>query len=290
MEIKELKPNFERIIHILNIPESHLKKSHPSKIWESITNGVTYYDINHVNDLKSLLEEFNIEAFYSDITFFALSHVRREKELSGIKEWHNLVKGKDEDLLYTLKFLYDNDIQNVKIDLKNKKYNQSTSINNHELIQVIKKALLDYFIETDYYFEQGFSRPEEIKDWGEYINFIILEKECYSAKKGRKSKYPLAGRLIDSLQKYLQEYTEIKAEEGTTISRRQASFIYNLLNIFDLIHDKLAFEEDNIRHILTKYREKQSKKKATNVEKAMNEYSEYSESMKAKIKKINKNK
>ncbi len=290
METNDLKPDFERIIQIMNLPESIAKK-YLSERWEGIIKGRIPYAEKDIQELKALLEEFNLESCYNDFLFLANENQRLNKGITELKETASKFHGKQDELLYALKFLFNNDTENIILDLKEKIHINKTSISNQILIQVIKKALLEYFIETDIYIEQGFSKIEEIEDWGRYFDFILLEKECYSVKKGRRSKHSLAGKTIDYLQKYLQEYSEIKAEKGTSISRRQASFIYKFLNIFEIIPDKLAWEEDNIRHILTKYREKQSKKNpAPNIEKAIKEYSEYSEGMKAKIKKINKNK
>ena len=72
----------------------------------------------------------------------------------------------------------------------------------------------------------------------------------------------MTGWPIDALQVYLQEFTEMKADEGIPISRIQASFIYKFLKIFNLIPDNYGWQEDNIRHILNKFRDKRAKRKS----------------------------
>ena len=114
---------------------------------------------------------------------------------------------------------------------------------------------------NDIYFKVGFSNAEKIQDWGNYLGMVIAEKNIF-LRKGRPKKHIFTGNYIDALQRYLQRYTDLKAEEETSISRSQASFIYKYLNLWGLIPDNLNWEEDNIRHILDKFRarKKQSQK------------------------------
>jgi hypothetical protein len=260
MEINDLKPDFEKIACALNFDESIKKQL--SLTWESMEKGEIPYEVKDNINLKALLEEFNLESFYNDFLFLAYYIKGINAPQEDIREKLELISKKNDELVFALKILLAYKENALKIDIKHKKENISTSITSNKLIQVIKESLLEYFSKTPLFFQQGIAEMGEKREsqdwkeyWKEYIDFIISEKQKVASKKGRKKQIPLMPIYIIELQRYLQEYTEIKAEEGISISRRQSLFIFKFLSLIGIIqYDKLYWKEDNIRLILTKFR------------------------------------
>lgn len=286
MEIKDLKPDFERIAFALDLNAS-VAPVFIDKYWQGISKGEIPYNLKDNESFKAFLNEHSLQAFYNDLLFLAFQFLRKNKTSVKFKEQVERLSGRDKELLESLKFLYDN-FKSLKIVIKHKTENLSTSINNKQLIFEVRKALTEYYMMNDIYFKLGFSKEEKILDWGIYLGMVIAEKNIYS-RKGRPKKHIFTGSYIDALQTYLQGFTELKAEEGTSISRSQASFIYKFLNLLGLIPDNLSWEEDNIRHILDKFRirKKQSQKLQKSVQGIKNEINaELKKQLKAK--KINK--
>lgn len=286
MNIQDLKPDFERIAFALDLNAS---ASHVfiDKYWHGISQGEIPYNLKDNESFMALLKEHSLQVYYNDLLFLAFQFLRRNNTSIKFEEQRERFSGLKKELLNSLKFLYDYD-KSIKIVIKHKTENLSASVNNKQLIFIIRKALTEYFMMNDIAFKGGFSKEENIKDWGYYLGLVIAEKNLYS-KKGRPKKHIFTGNYIDALQKYLQEFTELKAEEVTSISRSQASFIYKFLNLFGLIPDNLSWEEDNIRHILDRFREKKklSQKLQKKVQGIKNEINAELEKQ-LKAKKINK--
>lgn len=261
MDIKDLKPDFERIAIALDLNAS-VAPFFIDKYWNGISKGEIPYNIKDNESFKAFLNENSLQAFYNDLLFLAFQFLRRNKTSEKLKEQKERLSGRDMELLESLKFLYDN-FKSLKIVIKHKTENLNKSINNKQLIFEIRKALTEYYMMNDIYFKAGFSKEENIKDWGYYLGLVIAEKNIFS-RKGRPKKHIFTGSYIDALQTYLQEFTELKAEEGTSISRSQASFIYKFLNQWGLIPENLSWEEDNIRHILDKFRAKKKQAQKLN--------------------------
>lgn len=259
MEIQDLKPDFERIAFALDLNAS-TAPFFIDKYWQGISKGEIPYNIKDNESFKVFLNEHSFQALYNDLLFLAFQFLRKNKTLVKLKEQSERLSGRDKELHESLKFLYDN-FKSLKIVIKHKTENLSTSINNKQIIFEVRKALTEYYIMNDIYFKVGFSNAEKIQDWGNYLGMVIAEKNIF-LRKGRPKKHIFTGNYIDALQRYLQRYTDLKAEEETSISRSQASFIYKYLNLWGLIPDNLNWEEDNIRHILDKFRarKKQSQK------------------------------
>jgi len=292
--IKELMPNLERLESLLDV-KSNLVKSpfNLYSIWHDIEAEKVAYEVRDNIKLKSLLEENNLESQRNDLLFLAHTYLGIVKGWKEIKDTWKPIIGKGDELLNALKFFYDNDSGKIKIDIKHLTFNKSTSIRNQLLLNVIKEALLHYFIETDSFFEFGLADPAEIKDWGKYIDFVISEEglqESQIKKKGRKKKHQQTGRMIDWLQKYLQEFTNIKAEENIPIARSQALFIYEFLAAINVLPEESFWKEDTIRHILLKERKKISRRKPVYMKELEDEYIEKKRRIKSKIKEINKKK
>jgi len=298
MDIKDLKPDFERIASIYSFvaitgipfPErtNFFLRSY-EKEWQSILKGETSYEIKDNINLKKLIEDFSLMDNYNDFLFLAFRFSKQEKLGEGLKRYMKLLTGKKKELLHALDLFYMNELDEIKIVLKHRIKNLSISINNQILLEKIREALLDEYIKTDSYFTQGIVKPEEINDWGKYIHIQVLENETIPSKKGRK-RMPSQGSKIEILQMYIQLFTDFKASNENTISRKQASFIFKFLSELKMMPDNLTWQEDNIRHYLTKFRELKESGKFYDYKIALDEYAKYYKKMRTKLMKINKNK
>ena len=253
MDIKDLKPDYERIAFALDLDAS-FAPIFIDKYWQGISKGEIPYNVKDNESFKAFLNEHSFQALYNDLLFLAFRFLEKNKTSLKYKKHFERLSGRDKELLVSLKFLYDN-FESLKIVLKHKTEIKSSTINDNQLIFVIRKALTEYYMMNDIYFKLGYIKAERIKDWGNYLGLVFAEKNIYS-NQGRPKKHIHTGLYIDALQRYLQGYTELKAEEGTSISRSQASFISKYLNVLGLFPENLSWEEDNIRHILDKYRAK----------------------------------
>jgi len=298
MDIKDLKPDFERIASLYSIIvitdfPFHERRNfflrNYQREWQSILNGETPYEVKDNSNLKNLIADFSLDKYYSDLLFLAFRFTKSEKGREDFKRFMKLMPGKKKELLQALDLFYMNELDKIKLVLKHRIKNLSASINNQILLRIIKEALLDEYINTDTYFMEGIVKPEEINDWGKYIHIQVLENETIPSKKGRKRK-PSQGNNIDTLQMYLQLFTALKASNENTISRKQASFIFKFLLELKLMPDNLTWQEDNIRHILNRFRELKESGKPYDYKIALDEYAKYQKRMRTKLMKINKNK
>lgn len=288
MNLEDLKPDFEKIKVAMQIPESHSKFLYDQ--WDGIISGKYSYDIKNNIKLITLLKENNLESFHYDFLFLAFRCRWIKASWDELKISHSKISGQHEEFNQVLEFLSRYDLTDIKIDVKHRAENLSASIRHRTTIGIIFDALVEYFLKHDSFIEQGFLQPEEIQDLGKYLKFVIEEEKVenkHIKKLGRKRKHGSTAIMINFLQNYLQNYTFLKAVEGISISRGQSTFIYKFLSILDIIPDNLTWEEDNIRHILTKHRANKALKKPINMDESMDEYYAYAETMKAKIKNIN---
>ena len=283
MDINRLKPDFKKIsfaLGITNITDASVSESPDffirslRKDWNAVVKGEIPYETKDNVNFKSLIAEFSLKPHYNDLLFLAFLFVKRTHGANQLREFIRSVPVRKKELLYALRFLYENELKDVRVILRRKTKNISTPVNNLLLVNVIRKALLEEFIENDIDFQQGFMNPETVKDWGEYFNLVIIEEEAKEENKGSKKK-PAHGSYIDILQSYLQEYTEMKADKEFLVSHEQASFMFKFLSTLGLITDKQAWEEDNIRQILTNYRELKMKKFPFDYKQFMLEYSQF---------------
>ena len=287
MNLNDFKPDFEKIIDTLEFPQSSSKYIYSD--WDKIIKGDISYNIAENTKLISLLKEFNFESSRNDFIYLAFRSLRLNAGWHDLKSFKNKYSSKREELNNVLQFLISFDTAEIKIDFKHTRKNITTSIKNEILIQAIFESLAEYFIKNDYYIEQGFAEPEEIKDLSKYLNFVIEEQKLSDPvviKHGRKKKHGRTAMIIDNLQKYLQRYTHLKAEEGISVSRRQSIFIYKFLIVLDIIPDNLSWQADNIRLILNKYRSNKAQVKPINMIKSIEEYEIYAKDMKSKIKNL----
>lgn len=287
------KPDFERIIKALKLKESHKDKLKAD--WEEIQQGGDSYKFIRKPDkakLKELLEENNLSEMFQDFFFLAcLFKLDNEAMKIAIPHGEEESKGWGE-LLSSLKMLLNN-ASEVEIQIKHKNLNEKASIQSNKLISIISQSLLSHYIENDIYFLMGWVNPEDIEDWGEYISFIITERECQQKKKGRKKEHLLSGKIIDILQRYLQDNTEIRAEKGKHYSRQQGKFIYKFLDKIDYFPEELFWKEDNIRHHLESFRKKQKQNSKTikaKLKESARIIHSKKEEIQSNLKDINKNK
>jgi len=283
MDINRLKPDFKKIsfaLGITNITDASVSENPDffirplRKDWNAVVKGEIPYEIKDNVNFKSLIAEFSLKPHYNDLLFLAFLFVKRTHAANQLREFIRSVPVRKKELLYALRFLYENELKEVRVIFRRKTKNMSTPVNNLLLVNVIRKALLEEFIENDIDFQQGFVNPETVKDWGEYFNLVIIEEEAKEENKESKKK-PAPGSYIDILQSYLQEYTEIKADKEMLVSHEQASFMFKFLSTLGLITDKQAWEEEKIRQILTKYRELKMKKFPFDYKQFMLEYSQF---------------
>jgi len=211
-------------------------------------------------NLEALLSDFNLEAFRED--FKALDSIIQALQKDFIQHSGFLMELKEasasklKELIQALQFF--NQKRQIKATFKDMQKLKSVTIQNQDLINIILEALIRQLFNhlANYQIK---IQPEEIQDWGQFLSW--LEEESNPSKKGRPEKEMISGFLIDLLQKYLQRHTEIKADLGIELSRRQASFIGQYLSSIGIIEaDNLAWLEDNIRHTFNNFSRKAKSK------------------------------
>jgi hypothetical protein len=283
MDINRLKPDFKKIsfaLGINNVTDASVSENPDfftrslRKDWNAVVKGEVTYELKDNVIFKSLITEYSLKTHYNDLLFLAFLFVKRSHKADELREFIRSVPVRKKELLYALKFLYENELKDIRVIFRRKTKNISTPIDNLLLVNVIRKALLEEYIENDIDFQQGFMDPEAIRDWDEYFNLVIIEEEAKEENKESKKK-PAPGSYIDILQSYLQEYTDMKADKEVLVSHEQASFMFKYLSTLGLIKDKEPWDEDNIRQMLTKYRELKMKKFPFDYKQFMLEYSQF---------------
>ena len=258
------KPNFERIAEtVISEWASGNSKAHDSVInswieklqkeWESIEKGKISYPDNQL--LEDLLNEYHLEAYLPDFKFmgYLFSHwAEAMKILNSIPTKNRFTKLTFE-LIQALHFLMENN--QVEIQIKSKKLKGGISIQDSDLIQIIQQSLFEFYKEHKFIDSPG-NNQEEISDWGEHIEKAFNEIKAKISKKGRKKGNFQIKRITFYLWKYLQDNTEIKAEEGAESSREQSRFIFRFLEIYGIIDNPdFSRKEDNISYYLKAYKE-----------------------------------
>jgi len=241
--------------------------------------GIPAEQIEMKNNIKALLEEYNLQAFLANFLVFAEKFINMKLGWQEFEKDMNLISTKHDELISALNLLLKNPNE-IRIDIKHTRIKEAVSIRNPYLIQIIKAALILEYQHIDLFIEEGLVQPEEISDWAKYLDFAIVEGKALNPLKhqGRKMKHGKTTIMIYSLQKFLQE--------NSYISRKQALFIYKFLTIIKIIPDNLAWKEDNIRHLVTRYKRLKEGQKPIDMEKEMKEYISYEKKIKAKIQKI----
>jgi len=263
------RPNFERIAYltipdwVLIAPENlpfvleSFKNSY-LKEWENIEKGKISYPDNSL--LEELLKEYHLEAFLPDFRFLGFSFIKwvnAENKHFGRKK---VLKDFHFELIQALHYFSEN--KEVEIKIQSKVKTGGITIQNPDLINTIQQGIFDYFKENDLMLFVGEPYPEDIENWGEYIEQRYQEEKAHASQKGRKKGSYQIKRITFHLWKYLQDFTEIKAEVGAEYSREQTRFIFRFLEIYGLIEnpDLIARKEDTISYYLKAF--KQSRNKA----------------------------
>jgi hypothetical protein len=237
------KPNFERIAqsnildwsqftdYIVNIPSYNYK-------WKLISEGKISYPENQF--LMPLLEEYHLENMFPDFKYMGFMfsewndfYLNRTNEISEKNKF-------DLELFQAIKLLQHFE-KGISINIIRKQKLQA-SIQNQDLIKIIYKGLIEYFREEHQFdYDILHSEPNKKfesvfgKDWDDYLEFLLSKVKAKTSKKGRPNHSQYIKKMINCLWKYLQEYTDFKAEEGKVYSNDQARFIYNFLHILGLI-------------------------------------------------------
>jgi len=262
------KPNFERFAYLI-LPDwaSAVPKSAPSIFeswinnyqneWENIEKGKISYPENPL--LEELLQEYHMEAFLPDFRYLGFTFLKWKNAENNFFSRKKELKGFHFELIQALHFLKQNN--QVEIKIQSKVANGGITIQNPELINIIRQGIFDYFKENDLMLFVGKPYPENIADFGEYIEQRFQEEKANTSQKGRKRGSYQIKRIIFHLWKYLQEYTEIKAEAGAEYSREQARFIFRFLEIHGMIEnpDLIARKEDVISYYLKTYKQSRIK-------------------------------
>jgi hypothetical protein len=263
------RPNFERIAYltipdwVLIAPENlpfvleSFKNSY-LKEWENIEKGKISYPDNSL--LEELLKEYHLEAFLPDFRFLGFSFIKwvnAENKHFGRKK---VLKDFHFELIQALHYFSEN--KEVKIKIQSKVKTGGITIQNPDLINTIQQGIFDYFKENDLMLFVGKPYPEDIENWGEYIEQRYQEEKAHASQKGRKKGSYQIKSITFHLWKYLQDFTEIKAKVGAEYSREQTRFIFRFLEIYGLIEnpDLIARKEDTISYYLKAFKQSRNKK------------------------------
>jgi hypothetical protein len=252
MDINDLKPDFKKIAFALNVKDSTLQKIKAKMLGEENDEEFSENTDSKIK-LESLLEEYHLQVHYNDFLFLILYFHFSQRFSSKHFEDYSQRKIQKWELVESLHFLSSFDISDLNIELKHQKLKLAVPIKDVGTIKLFQKFLLKYYIKL----QEGTNKEQnniDFKYWESKINLAIDEIILFpKAKKGRRDIHHYTGEYIEILQRYLQEYTDLKADRGKIISRKQSLFIYKFLNFYELIREGLSYEQDNIRHILKKH-------------------------------------
>jgi len=238
------EPNFERIKD--SIVSASAEVYQLESVWIKLKLGKL--DNFSSASLEELLKEYNLEMLISD--FLLLGHFFSE-HMKKVKPSNQQIKNNTEiELLQTLNLLLNNN-EGIKIDFYKKSQHEAT-IQDKILIKFIKEGLLEY-LKRRYSSSYDWNYLDIDKDWEKYIKDRLLELKKESRNRGRPNENRHLINMIFSLWKYLQNYTELKADEGKTYSNRQAKFIFQFLKIHALINQSISNEKDIIGYYLKTY-------------------------------------
>jgi hypothetical protein len=254
------KPNLERIAEALsidweeldNIPLDSAKSWIIQKELEKVEKGKISYPDNPL--LEELLKEYNLESMLPDFRYLGnyFSYWYKIFELFNPNQLISRINIFALEILQALHYLQENNQVEIKINSLQKM--GGITIQSPDLIGIIQESLFEYFKEHSFLHPSGYN-PENISDSGEHIKKAFREIKTRISKKGRKQGNFQVKRISFTVWKYLQNYTEIKAESGAGYSREQARFIFRFLEIHGMIEnpDLIARKEDVISYYLKTY-------------------------------------
>lgn len=239
------KPDFERISKAFgDNPELLMFVESQPEVIDSY-NSITLPD---KESLIALLTEYNQLNFLNDYYFLACKFTLWKQDKFEAKSSNQLEKSKRKELLKALKLMYS---ERFEVDIRSSKFKSKAIIKNSELKNIIKESLFNLFVKREVAFVLRWAKVEEVENFEALFSFLL---EAEREKAGRHKEQLLTGACSNYLQRYLQEFTDLKTE-GITISNQQALFIYKFLNILNFFKEELSYKEDNIRKILNSHRD-----------------------------------
>jgi hypothetical protein len=245
------KPDFDKIRNCY--PKSYVwrKIDFPQGIWEKHHERIDEVAAK----LEGFLAEFELQSHQANFFYFAIHFYHFQDVLKQFKPLHKYIE-QPLEMLQALQFTMKHCVLQTSITMKDKKKNESVKIEQPLVIHTIFEALKALWIEHDTQIEQGIVHPEKVKNWELYIDMRIEEMEAKAKKKkGRPKRESQKKILMDVVQKYLQQYTSHKADEGIEVSNQQAGIIFKYMDALDAFSEKLSWGADNIKTSLKKYRE-----------------------------------
>lgn len=257
------KPNLERIAELLvpewasdkdGIPDSVIDSWNEKlqKEWEKIEKGKISYPDNPF--LEGLLKEYHLESMLPDFRFLGYWLPVWNEAGKVFQQLPNRIVSFAFELIQALHYMQENNQVEIKINSLQEK--GGITIQSPDLIGIIQEKLFEYFKEHHFLHPSGHN-PENISDWGEHIKEAFKVVKTKVSKRGRKQGNFQVKRISFTVWKYLQEFTEIKAEAGAGYSREQARFIFRFLEIHGMIEnpDLIARKEDVISYYLKTYKQ-----------------------------------
>ncbi len=254
------KPNLERIAEALsidweeldNIPLDSAKSWIIQKELEKVEKGKISYPDNPI--LEELLKEYHLESMLPDFRYlgYYFSYWYKIFELFNPNQLTSRINIFAFEILQALHYLQENNQVEIRINSLQEK--GGITIQSPDLIGIIQEKLFEYFKEHHFLHPSGYN-PENISDWGEHIKEAFKVVKTKVSKRGRKQGNFQVKRISFTVWKYLQNYTEIKAEAGAGYSREQARFIFRFLEIHGMIEnpDLITRKEDVISYYLKTY-------------------------------------
>ncbi len=254
------KPNLERIAEALsidweeldNIPLDSAKSWIIQKELEKVEKGKISYPDNPI--LEELLKEYHLESMLPDFRYlgYYFSYWYKISELFNPNQLTSRINIFAFEILQALHYLQENNQVEIRINSLQEK--GGITIQSPDLIGIIQEKLFEYFKEHHFLHPSGYN-PENISDWGEHIKEAFKVVKTKVSKRGRKQGNFQVKRISFTVWKYLQNYTEIKAEAGAGYSREQVRFIFRFLEIHGMIEnpDLITRKEDVISYYLKTY-------------------------------------
>lgn len=274
-DYSELKPDYIRIATALRIDiepitrvipspvSSSLNKSitfsrgesHLDAYWKILTNNKTSFVDECKEKLEKFLDEYRLSSSLNDFLFLAFYFTSRKSDAVVKRATEPLTLETRSQLISSLKMFFNNQLETFNIIIQKPRDASEKIILDPIFFDGIKNSLLSFFIEHVPRVKNEIHDLENFEDWSDYLEYVI-DDEKIEKHKGRKPKHGFTITIIDALQLYLQEYTEIKTEMASVISNSQSSLIFKFLTLFKLIDSDPSYKEDTLRLLLKEYRAK----------------------------------
>jgi hypothetical protein len=190
-------------------------------------------------ELESLLTENDIPLnLLPDFKFMGIQFKLQKEYIAEMNQALLFVQSNYLELFKALMF-FQNKNEEIKIRINSAKNKKGITIQNSDLIGIVKEALIQYS-------KQKIGESLNQKD----IPIHLKQFEGFIKKSGRGDrKHSSFGISILILKLYIQKYTEMKNKS----ERMQHAFIFRFLKLWGLIEIPDSWKEDNIRISLHKY-------------------------------------